>query len=90
MLTFAAGHILETHVKEREAQGVVFSRICYVGDGGNDYCPTLRLSSNDYVFPRTGYRLERKIKASSQVKANVVFWESGQTILDTLRSLNAN
>ena len=63
-----------------------YSRICYVGDGGNDYCPALRLSSKDYVFARANYALERRLSYSSEVKANVVVWNSGEIILETLKS----
>lgn len=33
----------------------------YVGDGGNDLCPSLGLGSGDVVFPRKGYALEARV-----------------------------
>ena len=86
MFLWVVGQVVENHIKERQSQGVKYSRICYVGDGGNDYCPALRLSSKDYVFARANYALERRLSYSSEVKANVVIWNSGEIILETLKS----
>lgn len=92
MLSVISGHILENHIKEQQEQGIVFSRVMYVGDGQNDFCPTLRLSANDYVFPRTKFSLERVIKQDQstdcKVKATVVPWACGKTILETINSLD--
>lgn len=38
-------------------QDKYYDKIIYVGDGGNDYCPLLKLSDNDMVFVRSNYRL---------------------------------
>jgi len=45
---------------ERHQPG--FDRMIYVGDGGNDYCPTLRLRSQDTVLCRRRRGLERRIE----------------------------
>ena len=45
-----------------------FSFIAYVGDGGNDFCPALRLSPADFVFVREGFSLQKKIP---QMKAGI-------------------
>jgi pyridoxal phosphate phosphatase PHOSPHO2 len=34
-----AGDELDAYIKENGP----FDRVCYVGDGGNDFCPILRL-----------------------------------------------
>ena len=80
---------MKDHIKEREKAGVVFSKVMYVGDGGNDFCPTLRLSANDYIFPRVSFSLHKRIeKQSDQVKAQVVPWTCASSILETLQNLN--
>ncbi|XP_067929731.1 probable phosphatase phospho2 isoform X2 [Watersipora subatra] len=82
------GDIVENHVRQRQTEGVSFSRVSYVGDGSNDYCPALRLSKTDYVFPRERHSLERKIKANeAEVKANVIVWKTGSCILSALREM---
>jgi len=39
----------------------VFDRIIYVGDGSNDYCPIIRLRSQDMVLCRRYRGLEKRI-----------------------------
>lgn len=34
----------------------------YVGDGGNDYCPSLSLSASDHVLMRDGFTLQKLIE----------------------------
>ena len=41
-------HYLQSHKYEK---------IVFVGDGSNDLCLSLYLSSHDVVFPREGYKL---------------------------------
>ena len=85
------GDVLEDHIKRRAAEGVSYSTVCFVGDGNNDYCPTLRLSASDYVFPRLNYALELKFREDNpNNKAKVVPWQSGNDIADFLRSLKSD
>ncbi|KAJ3567618.1 hypothetical protein NP233_g6252 [Leucocoprinus birnbaumii] len=44
-----------------ERQGNQFDRMIYVGDGSNDFCPSLRLREQDIVFCRVNRGLHRKI-----------------------------
>ncbi len=49
----------QTAIREySKEKGLEQTRIIYVGDGGNDFCPLLMLSQKDLVFVRKGYRLE--------------------------------
>ena len=52
------GQIMEDYLKDC---GKAFSYICYVGDGRNDFCPSLRLSSDDVVCVREGFSLQKYI-----------------------------
>ncbi|XP_067930441.1 pyridoxal phosphate phosphatase PHOSPHO2-like [Watersipora subatra] len=82
------GKALKDHVEQKRASGVTYSRIIYIGDGENDYCPTLELSTGDYVFARKSFDLERKIKDNiSEVAAKVFYWESGKEILQALQDI---
>jgi len=54
-----------------------FDRIIYVGDGGNDYCPVLRLRSQDAVLCRLQKGLERRIEKEGPkdgLKCQVYKW----------------
>jgi pyridoxal phosphate phosphatase PHOSPHO2 len=47
---------------KRRASDTEFDRIIYVGDGNNDFCPVLRLRSQDVVLCRRSRGLERNIE----------------------------
>lgn len=87
------GHILETYIKVKKEEGEIFDTIVYVGDGRNDYCPALKLTENDFLFPRAGFILESLIKTPSKedlecgrkVVARVFPWVSALDIRDTLQ-----
>lgn len=86
------GQILESYIEERSKDGVLFTHVAFIGDGQNDFCPSLRLSCNDFVFPRAGYSLvdyitEMEAKKSLRIKANIHTWTSG---LDILKVLSTN
>ena len=82
------GRVLEDFVKDKELAGVQYQRVAYVGDGDNDYCPSLRLSARDIVFARKKYDLETRLSsASGLLEASVVPWEDGFDIIEKLRTL---
>lgn len=76
----------------------VYSRVHYVGDGENDFCPSAKLGPRDYIFPRHGYALDRLCKKMMngqyypdngklpELKATVASWKNGQDILNTIIS----
>ncbi|KAI9003841.1 phosphatase phospho-type [Hyaloraphidium curvatum] len=57
-----------------------YARAVYVGDGGNDYCPSARLLPSDVVLARRGFALERRIaraaEAGMPIRARVEYWET--------------
>lgn len=61
-------------------------RVVYVGDGGNDYCPVLRLGEDDVVLAREGFPLHKLIKREGKVAAQVKVWSNPKE----LRSLVEN
>ncbi|CAL8359467.1 unnamed protein product [Gadus morhua 'NCC'] len=81
---------LQAYLTECEEGGVDYHRMIYVGDGGNDLCPSSCLRGGDVVMPRRGFTLEgllSKLQSrGSALKARVVPWTSGTEVLDELRS----
>ncbi|KAI0082062.1 hypothetical protein K474DRAFT_1655996 [Panus rudis PR-1116 ss-1] len=54
-----------------------FDRIIYIGDGSNDFCPILRMRSEDYVLCRRHRGLQRRIEEEGEkdgLKAKVFYW----------------
>jgi len=54
-----------------------FDRIIYVGDGSNDYCPVIRLRSQDMVFCRRYRGLEKRLINDGEkdgLKCQVKYW----------------
>ncbi|XP_061921850.1 pyridoxal phosphate phosphatase PHOSPHO2 [Entelurus aequoreus] len=76
--------VLEVYLAER-AQ---YRRVFYVGDGGNDLCPTSCLRRGDVVMPRKGYTLEKLLakRDTDAPGARVVSWSSGAEILQELKA----
>ena len=87
------GSVMEEFVKENG-----FRKVVYVGDGGGDLCPSLRLSEQDTLLARTGYTLSRELQswprtveeATTGEKcpfcAQLVLWSSGRDVLDFMES----
>lgn len=83
--------VLELYLSEQSDGGVEYERIFYVGDGGNDLCPTYCLRGHDVVMPRKGYTLEKLLaklegqEDNTSLRAKVIAWSSGTDILQELR-----
>jgi len=60
-----------------------YDRICYTGDGENDFCGILRLRSNDIAFVRRGRGLEERVAKegpSQGLKCQVKLWSDAWEI----------
>ncbi|XP_011155570.1 pyridoxal phosphate phosphatase PHOSPHO2 isoform X2 [Solenopsis invicta] len=89
-INLCKGQILMDYVQEKRAQGRSYERIVYVGDGGNDLCPILRLSEADLACPRKDYSLiERlnKLPISVSTKAKIVPWQDGTDLQRSLEQI---
>ncbi|KAJ8889151.1 hypothetical protein PR048_008645 [Dryococelus australis] len=76
------GHILGTYIEQRRVDGMLFHQVSYVGDGKNDLCPSLKLSKNDFVFPRYGFALHKVIEMQeNSMEASVHPWKDGRDIM---------
>ncbi|CAG8493922.1 549_t:CDS:2 [Paraglomus brasilianum] len=72
------GHELRQLLNLREYDNVV-----YVGDGVNDYCPSLQLRDTDVVCVRKGRTLEKLIIDNySSVRAEIKFWNDADDVLE--------
>ena len=55
--------------------------VIYIGDGGGDFCPTLKLGEDDHVMPRKNFPLHHLIsKSSMPIKARVHEWVDGEEL----------
>lgn len=84
--------VLELYLSEQSDAGVAYERVFYVGDGGNDLCPTSCLRGHDVAMPRKGYTLEKLLaklegqEDDTSLKAKVIAWSSGTDILQELKA----
>ena len=79
------GRACKTSAMSHFMKGKNYSHIKYFGDGSNDLCPTMSLTSNDTVFPRIGHTLLKKIESGDhQINAKVCPWNDGFDILKLL------
>ena len=51
-----------------------YDRLIYLGDGGNDFCPVLRMGPKDVALVRRGKGLERRIQQDGGVTCEVRYW----------------
>jgi pyridoxal phosphate phosphatase PHOSPHO2 len=65
--------------------GKSYDRIVYVGDGENDFCPILRMRSQDLALARRGRSLEERIIKEGQqagLKCEVKYWAGAWEVED--------
>lgn len=66
-------------------------KIIYLGDGGNDFCPSLKLVAGDCVMPRKNFPLWTRIQNNSELmKARVYEWNDGEELARVLLELVNN
>ncbi|KAF5298312.1 hypothetical protein FQA39_LY11796 [Lamprigera yunnana] len=97
-INLCKGKILEEYLETQNHLGVEYEKIVYVGDGANDFCPMLRLSSKDLACCRNGYScaaiLKKVLKKELyknklyEMKAPVLVWDNGNDILKALIEFN--
>ena len=86
--------------KMRQARDVVEEegedniKTIFVGDGGNDFCPTTKLKAVDAICVRVDEKypqamsLHKKItKYSKEVKADVINWNTASQVLQTVKEV---
>ncbi|CAD8120106.1 unnamed protein product [Paramecium sonneborni] len=63
-----------------------YEKVCYFGDGKNDYCPGTILRNEDIIFVRKGYGLEKLIQ-KKDLLCEKVYFESGIDCINRLKNL---
>lgn len=82
------GHVLDEHLRNTN---VTYDVVAFVGDGENDFCPTLRLRKTDIVFPRRSFPLDTHITESrDKVSAMVRPWDTGFDIMSAIKQVLMN
>lgn len=82
------GDVMDKYIKQRHNEGVVFNKIGYVGDGSNDFCPMIRLSIDDMIFPRINYPIMKQFNNRSDnltPKAEIIPWKNGDDIWQEIK-----
>ncbi|XP_055354159.1 pyridoxal phosphate phosphatase PHOSPHO2-like [Paramacrobiotus metropolitanus] len=68
--------------------GCLYDCVIFVGDGQNDYCPSLRLRPQDFVFARQRFQLVNLLKKNAElVKAGVFTWATGYDMLEKTKTI---
>ncbi|KAG0701323.1 putative phosphatase-domain-containing protein [Suillus ampliporus] len=70
---------------ERHKPG--YDRIIYVGDGSNDFCPILRLRSQDMVLCRRFRGLEHRISQEGGLQCQVKYWAGAWEVEEIFNQL---
>ncbi|XP_010541049.1 PREDICTED: inorganic pyrophosphatase 3 [Tarenaya hassleriana] len=55
------------------------TRFIYLGDGGGDFCPTLKLIEGDHVMPRKSYPLWNRV-SDLRIRAAINGWRDGEEL----------
>ena len=79
----AGSQICKMDLLKHYLQSHQYKKIMFVGDGSNDLCLSLYLSSHDVVFPRDGYKLVALLDQNC-VQAKVIAWKDGFDIIKNI------
>jgi len=64
-----------------------YDRIVYVGDGFNDICPSLGLSTHDVVIARKGFYMAKHINDSGLLKASLHIIDFDDSIVKVVQDI---
>ncbi|XP_047342727.1 inorganic pyrophosphatase 2-like [Impatiens glandulifera] len=83
------GKIIEKMQASMAKEGEMKKRtIIYLGDGVGDFCPSLRMTENDFVMPRRNFPVWDLIcENKAIVKAEVRSWADGEELEKVLLSI---
>ena len=80
------GDILKSHIRNTDSPA---KTVLYIGDGRNDYCATLHMKPNDYVFARKGYNLLKLLQQNvHESQPNIIPWSTGFDILAKIKNIH--
>ncbi len=70
-----------------EEQEAPSPQVIYVGDGSNDFCAAKQLASDDYLFVRRGFRLEKLISdGHEQLQCQIEYWTDWKDLLQLFQT----
>jgi len=78
---------------EKKKNNLTYSKIAYLGDGHNDFCPSTLLAESDYLFPRIDFSLYNYLTKKNKkelLKCKIKPWKSGLDILEVLSNEFSN
>lgn len=67
-----------------------YDRVTYIGDGGNDFCPLLRMRKGDWALVRKNMELDGRVKEEGQekgLKVDVKRWEGAWEVEEYFQQL---
>lgn len=76
------GDELEAYLAKRGGRDA-WDKVVYVGDGGNDFCPLVRMKAGDWGLVRKGMELDERIREEGDkvgLKVVVKKWEQAWQI----------
>jgi len=65
-----------------------FNQIFYVGDSSNDFCPATKMSRNDVLLVRKGFKLEKLLASSTsknELNPRIVYWQDAEDVLKAIQ-----
>ncbi len=78
-------------LKYIEEMGCDYDQIIYSGDGRNDFCPSTKLSQNDYLLMRKGHALEKIVYVdgvlNEMLLCQVMPWDTQDDLLGLMKRL---
>ncbi|ORX40538.1 phosphatase phospho-type [Kockovaella imperatae] len=83
------GEELEAYISERGGRSS-YEKIVYIGDGGNDFCPLLRMKEGDWALVRKNMELDARIKNEGEkegLKVEVKKWSQAWQIDEYFQEL---
>ncbi|KAF7321698.1 hypothetical protein MKEN_00691200 [Mycena kentingensis (nom. inval.)] len=66
----------------------VYDRVVYVGDGSNDFCPALRMRSQDLLLCRSFGGLHKRISKEGGLQCTVKYWTGAWEVEEVFNSLH--
>nr|GAT44647.1 predicted protein [Mycena chlorophos] len=64
-----------------------YDRVIYVGDGSNDFCPALRLRTQDILLCRSFGGLHKRIAREGGLKCTVKYWTGAWEVEEIFKAL---
>lgn len=65
-----------------------YNRVSYVGDGGNDFCPIVRMRQGDWALVRKNMELDGRVKEEGKdLKVDIKRWEGAWEVEEYFEQL---